>query len=304
MDAKKEDFMPEKDFSELTEEEKREYARNLIHSSKAANVIAAFFDPHSGKKITIDEFVEMAGGEEEAIDKLVKILGSTHMHSVTLDNDDIKELIEKAERGEATDEELAILKQVVTDISFGDRQQFERATIDTILDIVNYSQNKIGYNPGLLDIIMPILVVSSISAICSDNEEVNKYKDAGSQALIQVCEQIGSDIYDTWKETCEEELDTNLVILSLLQLACRLSAEAGIQFTPAETIAKTLNVKIDNFDDKSENGFNDEDESAKDIIKSIFNNKPAENQTKPSKIIEMPNTNDEKIKKIKNFYKN
>lgn len=306
MDAKKEDFMPEKDFSELTEKEKREYARNLIHSSKAANVIAAFFDPHSGKKVTINEFVEMAGGEEEAIDKLVKALDHTHMHAVTLDADDVQELMEKLKKGEATEEEKAILQQIVMDMGFGNRQHFEHATIDTLVDVINFAQNKVGYNPGLMELIMPVLVVSSISSICSDNEEVNKYKDAGAHALIEICDQIGNDIYETWKDTCEEEMDDNLVILSLLQLACKLSAKADIKITSAETIAKTLNLKLTeyNAEDKKENGSNDADEEAEEILGSMFNEKSVTNQAKPPKIIELPDTNDEKIKKIKNFYKN
>lgn len=298
----KEDFMPDKDFSEMTEEEKREYCRKLIHSSKAANAIAAFFDPKSGRTIKMNEFVEKAGGEEEAIDKLVEIIDQTK--SITLDDDDIRVIIEKIKNGTATEQEKAILKSIFKETGFENVQHFQSAEIDILVDLIHHAQTRIGFDAPLDCLITPISVIAMASLACSGDEAVGKYKDSSPSMLLEILNQIGDDIYTTWKDSCEEEVNDSLVILSLLHVAAALAAKNHMPITKATDIADLLGIELDDVG-AAINGSNDEEEPFTGALKDLF--ETAENSTKdskPPKIIELPDSNDDKIKKIKNFYKN
>lgn len=298
----KEDFMPDKDFSEMTEEEKREYCRKLIHSSKAANAIAAFFDPKSGRTIKMNEFVEKAGGEEEAIDKLVEIIDQTK--SITLDDDDIRVIIEKIKNGTATEQEKAILKSIFKETGFENVQHFQSAEIDILVDLIHHAQTRIGFDAPLDCLITPISVIAMASLACSGDEAVGKYKDSSPSMLLEILNQIGDDIYTTWKDSCEEEVNDSLVILSLLHVASALAAKNHMPIAKATDIADLLGIELDDVG-AAINGSNDEEEPFIGALKDLF--ETAENSTKdskPPKIIELPDSNDDKIKKIKNFYKN
>ena len=298
----KEDFMPDKDFSEMTEEEKREYCRKLIHSSKAANAIAAFFDPKSGRTIKMNEFVEKAGGEEEAIDKLVEIIDQTK--SITLDDDDIRVIIEKIKNGTATEQEKAILKSIFKETGFENVQHFQSAEIDILVDLIHHAQTRIGFDAPLDCLITPISVIAMASLACSGDEAVGKYKDSSPSMLLEILNQIGDDIYTTWKDSCEEEVNDSLVILSLLHVASALAAKNHMPIAKATDIADLLGIELDDVG-AAINGSNDEEEPITGALKDLF--ETVENSTKdskPPKIIELPDSNDDKIKKIKNFYKN
>lgn len=298
----KEDFMPDKDFSEMTEEEKREYCRKLIHSSKAANAIAAFFDPKSGRTIKMNEFVEKAGGEEEAIDKLVEIIDQTK--SITLDDDDIRVIIEKIKNGTATEQEKAILKSIFKETGFENVQHFQSAEIDILVDLIHHAQTRIGFDAPLDCLITPISVIAMASLACSGDEAVGKYKDSSPSMLLEILNQIGDDIYTTWKDSCEEEVNDSLVILSLLHVASALAAKNHMPIAKATDIADLLGIELDDVG-AAINGSNNEEEPITGALKDLF--ETVENSTKdskPPKIIELPDSNDDKIKKIKNFYKN
>jgi hypothetical protein len=298
----KEDFMPDKDFSEMTEEEKREYCRKLIHSSKAANAIAAFFDPKSGRTIRLSEFIERAGSEEEAIDKLVDIID--HTQSITLNDDDVHELIEKVKNGKATDQEKLILKSIFKETGFENIQHFQSAEIDILVDLIHHAQTRIGFDAPLECLITPISVIAMASLACSGDEAVSKYKDSSPTVLLEILNQIGNDIYTTWKDSCEEEIDTSLIILSLLHVASALAAKENMLIAKSTDIADLLGIELDDVD-AAIHGSNNEEESAMDVLRDLFDavDNPAK-ESKPPKIIELPDSNDDKIKKIKNFYKN
>ena len=300
----KEDFMPDKDFSEMTETEKREYCRKLIHSSKAANAVAAFFDPSTGRTIKMNDFVEMAGSEEVAIDKLVEIMEECHMNSVTLDDDDVKEIMEKVRNGEATEQEAAMLKSILKEIGVEDMQQFQSAAIDILVDLIHHAQTKIKFRAPLECLFTPVLTIAMASLACSEDKTISKYKDSSPAILFEMLNQVGEDIYTTWKDSCEEEVDDSLVILSLLHVAATLAAKNKMFIAKSTDIADLLGIDLEPMNGII-NGSNKNEESAGSVLKAMFDEaEQAEKESRPPKIIEMPDTNDDKIKKIKNFYKN
>ena len=108
-------------FKNLPKEKKREFVRELIHSEAAKS--AAFYNPITGDFVGADGLVEHLG-EEKAIEIIMNTFDDAR--SVSLTNEDVAELIMKAEKGECTEEELRLLDFVTDKImKTDDHLQFD-----------------------------------------------------------------------------------------------------------------------------------------------------------------------------------
>lgn len=234
--------MTPEEVKKLPLEEKREFVRNLIHS-EAAGIHAAFFNPSTGKSMTMSELAKQIG-EEEAIDAIVKMLDSAESSAITMTKDEIKELLLKAKRGECTEHELHMLEYITSEMEDSDNIQFERSFMELLIDLINFSQNGVPYEPQLHDVYSVLIVTTIISMINADEGVLTKYDNGDGPMISEMATTIADDIYDTWKASCTSPVDTELVIIGLLQLAAKLAYEEGYKFSKAELLADAIGLEL------------------------------------------------------------
>jgi len=226
----------------LSPEEKREFVRSLIHS-EAAEVHAAFFNPHTGQTVGMRELAEQIG-EEQAIDIIVKMIDSASTETLTMTKEEIKDLMLRAKRGECTDRELHMLEYITARMEEEDNIQFERNFMDITINLIDFAQNGVPYNPQLHDMYSAVVVLTVISMINSENGALTKYNNGDGPMVSEMATHIADDIYNTWKASCTSPVDTELVVLGLLQLAAKLSFEEGFTFAKSQDLADAIGLEL------------------------------------------------------------
>lgn len=276
MDFKK---MSPEEIKNLSYEEKKEFVRKLINS-EAADIHAAFFNAATKEAVDIKGLVERIG-EEEALDIIIKALDK-QINTISLDEDDVVNLVEKSMRGECTEEEQALLDVIMKDMNQNNHIQFEHYWLEETLNLIYHAQTKVKYNPKLLDLLSACTVLFYLSGISSNNGALSKYTPDNIGMVSEICNQIGNDIYDTWKASCTSMPEPELIICSLLHLARDIANKNNIEFANAKTIANLLGITFED-DDDIENGSNktsdcnicqpatynptDEDREMRDLLK-------------------------------------
>lgn len=265
------------DVKNLSPEEKREFVRSLIHS-EAAEVHAAFFNPHTKQTVGMRELAEQIG-EEEAIDLIVKMIDSAKTETLTMTKDEIKDLMLRAKRGDCTEHELHMLQYITERMEEEDNIQFERNFMDIVINLIDFAQSAVPYEPQLHDAYSAMVVLTVISMINSENSALAKYNNTDGPMVSEMATHIADDIYNTWSASCTSPVDTELVILGLLQLAAKLAFEKDYKFAKAQDMADAIGVDLsgefervgeDEIDEASEqdtaNGSNTEAKICQPII--------------------------------------
>lgn len=243
------------EFKNLSFEEKKEFVRKLVHL-EAADVKAAFVNAKTGQSVSVKELAEEIG-EEQAIEMIVKAMeASVNSDVKTLSKDDIKKLAEKASRGECTEEELTFLRFVANQSN--DHIQFEQGWLDSTINLIHFAQKDIGYRPILHDVLSSTIMLFTLSSILSKDGVFSKYNPEDANIVGNICENIGNDIYDTWKASCTSLPEPELIINGLLWLADKIATENNIPFSNAEDIADILGIPLFQENGDTENGSNEQ----------------------------------------------
>lgn len=264
-------------FKNLSEEEKKEFVRELIHSEAAKS--AAFYNPITGDFVSADGLVEHLG-EEKAIEIIMNTFDDAR--SVSLTNEDVAELIMKAEKGECTEEELRLLDFVTDKImKTDDHLQFEKAWLETTVDLLNFVQKEVGYFPKVHDLLTGALILVSTSGMVSDKGGLSKYDFTDVPIITEMSAQVADDIYDAWKNSCTSLPDPEITVIGLLNLALKIAHDNNLEFSKSDDIAKGIGLTlIDEYDkdDEDTNGSNhickpnlyrgsSDDEEMRDLLK-------------------------------------
>lgn len=260
------DKLKKEEFLNLSQEEKEQFVRDLIHqSSEAADIHAAFFNPVTKQAVSMSELAEQIG-EDKAVEIILTALNSVNADMVSMGQMNIQELVAKAKRGECSDQELAMLKYVQSQIEAQDNIQFEHNWLEITLNLIDFSQNKVEYNAKTHDLLAAATVLILVSSIYRDNGPLNKYRNTDPSMVTEIVSQVGDDIYDTWKASCTTLPDPELIILGMLHAASKIAQEHGFEFADATMLANHLGAEICeceeceecDCDDKNENGSNED----------------------------------------------
>lgn len=231
------------EYRNLSEEEKREFVREVIQSGEAAGVHAAFLNPATGTTVTINDIVEQLG-QEATEDMLLEAFEQFQGDVKTLDMDGVRELAMKAERGECSETELKMLDYVMHNISKQDSFQFSSNFNNMMWDLINFSQTEVEYNPKFEDILASIVTSGLTSFTLMNDSELSKYQGNAFDTLVEMMHQVSQDIYDTWTDSCTSLPPKELIIMSLINLAGKLSCEEGYEFAPASMIAQIMDIEF------------------------------------------------------------
>lgn len=245
------------EFKALSDDEKRDYVRKLIHAKEAANIKAAFFNTETNEELSLSELVERLG-EEETIDIVVEALSSTMVDISGLNSEKIKELLIKKKKGELTEQEEAILDFVMNKIEAESGFEFSNECMEVILNLIHHGQRDIDYNPDLSNFSFALDTLFICSEIINKNGIFANYSLEDSHLLADMSCKIADDIYNTWRKSCTTMPEPGLVIAALFKLISRISIKNDISFAKAKDLSKILNLEL--YDD-SENGSNENDES-------------------------------------------
>lgn len=244
----------------MSREEKKEFIRKLIHEEQPGTK-AAFFNPSTGEMVNLREFVNEVG-EEEAIEKIVDAIGNADTQSICVTQDQVHELLEKFKRGECSDEELSVLKMIVSSITSSDNSQFVQHVMSVIINIVKFAQEDIHYNPTLADLFSVIDMLTTVDVVHDEKLETHKYQQSGPAILTEISSNIGDDIMNTWRASCSEVPADELVVLGLISAIRKILVKADIELLSADTFLNILGLDdLDDSSDDTENGSNTEDNS-------------------------------------------
>ena len=140
--------------------------------------------------------------------------------------------------------------------------------MNSLADVLHFSQKEKEYNPKVHDLLASCLIFLNSSCMLSDGA-LSKYDSSDVEMLTEIYEQIGNDIYNTWKDSCSALPEPELIIMSLLQLATKIAYNNDFVLSSAEDIADDLHFSLIDLD--TENGSN-EQESSKTCKPHIFTN--------------------------------
>lgn len=266
--------MTPEEFNNLSRDDKKEYLRKLIHSTdEAAEIHAAFYNPQTGENISVMDLVEQIG-EDKALDAIVEALEHTNITPIRLTEDKIKELIEKDKKGLCSEEEKHLIEFLTQTMAGSNRDNhiaFQNNMLDMVVNLIDYAQRRIKYQPVVADVLSATAVMLMSSGFANEGSYLSKYNNRNDdiEIVTEMCDQIGNDIYDTWKESCETLPDAEIIVLSLLHLACKISLQNDMKLASAIEMAKDMGIELDTVDE-NENGSN-EDEKAKVIKPIVYN---------------------------------
>lgn len=248
----------------MSREEKKEFIRKLIHEEQP-NTRAAFFNPKTHEMINLQDFVRQVG-EEEAIEKIVDAIGQADTQSICVTQDQVHELIEKFKKGECSEEELTVLKMISSSIASSDHSQFLQHTMSVIVEIIKFSQEKIHYEPTLMDLLSVFDVLMTVDMINDSTLETGRYMQSGPSVLCNIATDIGNDIVDTWKASCQSVPSDEMIVLGLMSVIKNILAKKDIKFIDANIVSNLMDLESFGHieDDNEENGSNTEDNSQDD----------------------------------------
>ena len=262
--------MTPEQFRNLSSEEKKEFVRKLIHS-EAAEVHAAFFNPQTKEAVDMRGLVEQFG-EEKALDIIIEAFEKGNTEAKTLTGDDIKALILKAQRGECTEDELNLLEFIQSQImDKEDCIHFQRSWLSSSIDLINFAQTEVEYSPQVVDLLSAMIILFTVSGTLSENGALSKYTINDGPMLTEMCGEIADDIYNTWAASCTSLPDPELIMLSLIQLACKIAHENCFTFSNGMALADALNIDLCSCEDCNEdaeesNGSNEQSKVCKPIV--------------------------------------
>lgn len=243
----------------LSPEEKREFVRNLIHS-EAVDVRTAFFNPQTKQRVELSDLVEQLG-EEKAVELIAKAFDNDTAGTMTATTKDYQELLRKAERGECTEEELGMLEFIHSTMEQDVTVQVGHCYLDAICNVTDFTQTELSYEPKYSDFLSAISIFTMVSLVHSEDNALSKYTNKDAPLVAEMVNQIGTDIYDTWKDSCSELPEPELIMAGLILQANKIASEAGLKFPKATKIADALGIPIVNShdsDDDDANGSNEE----------------------------------------------
>lgn len=275
------------DIAKMTEEERREYVRELLRAKGDSGIRAAFYNPQLDQTVDMHEMVKHIG-EEATIDLVCKALASQDTQKQTITKEQFDELKKKHRTGQKlTEEEERILHMVESSLMDSDQVQYQKNTTGTVLSIIEFAQQVPKYNPTFSDLVASInMILLSGLAAKEGTQTYNYHDDFGT--LADISERIGNDILDTWKASCTSEVSPEMTAIGLAFALMRVLAESGYEFPKGAEMFEVLGLDMDQFmgeeeeEIESENGSNiltpnvysdeastpdDEDENMRNLLK-------------------------------------
>ena len=264
-------FMSPDEFNKLSEDEKYEAIRNLIHMiNEDSQAKAVLFNPVENVTYSIEELINKIG-EEEVIKLLAKAIEEGNMSPKSISKEELKEIIERKENGTATPEDERTLELFNRAIEDDEAIKLNKSLTAIVIELVDFTQNERHFAPTFGDFIATFNIIAVITGVFTEDSSLSKYKQMGPSIIHHMTEEIARDILDTWINTCSEVPDDYTMLCALLE-ATQIYANK-VKMCDAELYREVLHdilpdIEIDNDEEcncchgdchcESENGSNKE----------------------------------------------
>lgn len=205
------------DIAKMSEDELRTYVRSIIHSdSDDETLIRAAIVGPNGEHVTIKHLVQDIG-EDAVVELIVKAFMSKGVQCHTMTKDEYNALAEKAANGEDLTEEEERLLRAITGELHHDMLAYQHSTLGMILEVLDYSQNEMGYEASITDlsIVFHMLAMETLRSFPDSRMSMYGGDGNGLSVLMQASREMGEDIMNTWTASLTDEPDDGMVIMAL-----------------------------------------------------------------------------------------
>ena len=207
------------EFKKLSEDEKRETIRNLIHTIKEdGSMRAVLFNPDENETYSMNELLESLG-EEKVINILINVIEKGHFSQETFSKSEINDAIDRKRKGTATEKDEQMLTMLHASIEDSESMMLNKNLIGIFIELIDFLQNERFYNPTMGDFLAAYNLFMSVTGLFSEDSSLSKYKQAGPFVAHQIISKMGKDILDTWLSTCTEIPDDYILLSALLEAA-------------------------------------------------------------------------------------
>lgn len=244
----------------LTEEEKREAARQVLELALSSEATGIFFNPRT-KQMTDVKEMTAEEGEETVLDFIQLILENSSKGAAGVKAFNAKEMkdiltgkINPNEKDKDVEQILEILKQKFQKAQSADSEvqdeikQFIRnkETIARLVtSIVQFSQEKLSYNITNADFLSAIHFLLAVSHVNDETSELYKFRTLEPDAVFSVFSKVGEEVLAAWQEKCTEPMNKELLIMGLLSAAMELAFENEKEILPFEEIHELISEECD-----------------------------------------------------------
>lgn len=231
------------DISKMSEEEKRDFVRRLIHNEDST-IQAVLFDVSTGEQVSIQEMIERKG-EEEVVEMLVSGLMHHDAIAETISGSKIAEALERVRNNTATDEDYQILEVVKRATKTSPLHNMGSHLTSILLDFLYYYQERHGIAITCFDLDTIVSVIQTVNAI--NNPELETYKFSGSspKQILDITDAIADDMLSTWEATLTTPYSAEMKYLASLSLMRKLSEEVNKPLISAEALGDILGFDFD-----------------------------------------------------------
>lgn len=249
MNALKQNGLSFQQLKNMNTEERKAFIRHIIEE-RDSNTKAVLFDVQHQRTISIFEMADEMG-IDKTVDFINNLIDSSKCHAQTMTGDELYEAIGRMRSGNATEEEENLVHAFMDSMLDTDAHKFYENLIEIVIDLVNFAQQKVGYEPTLGDIYNAISAFSIVNMTLDKNCGLHKYFHKGPEVVSEIGIQVGEDIYNSWKATLTEEPDLSIVLAGLLFLTSKIARQAGYKIVSAKDIAELLDYKLEPTDDEN-----------------------------------------------------
>ena len=158
---------------------------------------------------------------------------------------------------------------VASSIASSDHSQFMLNSMSILVEITKFAQDKIHYNPTLLDLFSIFDILTTVDMINDSKFEIAKYKQSGPDMLSTMADDIGDDIIKTWEFSCQSIPSDDMIILGLISAIKKLLAKNNSELIDADILSNLMDLDSfsDSDEDEEKNGSNTEDKDKRNLLK-------------------------------------
>lgn len=205
------------DIAKMSEDELRTYVRSILSADSDDDTLirAAIVGPN-GEHVTLKHLVKDIG-EDAVVELIVKAFMAKGVQCHTMTKEEYEALAEKAANGEDLTEEEERLLRAITGELHNDMLSYQHSTLGMILEVLDYSQNEVGYEASVTDIgiVFHMLAMETLRNFPDSRLSMYGNDGNGLSVLMQASREMSDDIMNTWTASLTEEPDDGMVIMAL-----------------------------------------------------------------------------------------
>ena len=206
----------QEDIANMSQEEKREYARELIKEAKQDKVKLNLIGPN-GQAVDLVDLCNKAG-DDDAVEFLTKLM-ECNVASCQVTKDEYDEIIAKMEAGEKLTEEeqrkFDMVDTVMREKYEATLDMFYDNTVFSVLNLLQHTQEECKCDISVHDFMSCYAVVFASIFTTLDGTRASLYR-TDFESLVSIGEKIATELEEAWNATHKEPVSPDLLAIGAL----------------------------------------------------------------------------------------